>query len=38
VALARRSVAELLTEELRRLDSDDVYETAIRRLARLSAA
>jgi glucose-6-phosphate dehydrogenase assembly protein OpcA len=38
VALARRSTSELLTEELRRLDSDDVYETAIRRLAQLSAA
>ncbi|WP_219465661.1 glucose-6-phosphate dehydrogenase assembly protein OpcA [Nonomuraea rhizosphaerae] len=34
VALARRHTAELLAEELRRLDSDEVYESAVKRLAR----
>jgi glucose-6-phosphate dehydrogenase assembly protein OpcA len=33
VALARRPTAELLAEELRRLDPDEIYEAAIRRLA-----
>lgn len=34
VALARRPTSELLAEELRRLDTDEVYESAIRYLAR----
>jgi len=34
VALARRPASELLAEELRRLDPDDVYAATIRRLAR----
>ncbi|NUR87501.1 MAG: glucose-6-phosphate dehydrogenase assembly protein OpcA [Nonomuraea sp.] len=34
VALARRQTSDLLAEELRRLDSDEIYETALRRLAR----
>lgn len=34
IALKRRDVAELLGEELRRLDEDDVYAAAARRLAR----
>ncbi|SDG71714.1 glucose-6-phosphate dehydrogenase assembly protein OpcA [Sinosporangium album] len=34
VALARRSTAELLSEELRRLDPDEIYAATIRRLAR----
>ncbi|NUT44753.1 MAG: glucose-6-phosphate dehydrogenase assembly protein OpcA [Thermoactinospora sp.] len=34
VALARRHTSELLAEELRRLDSDEVYETSVKRLAR----
>ncbi|GLW08346.1 glucose-6-phosphate dehydrogenase assembly protein OpcA [Microtetraspora sp. NBRC 13810] len=34
VALARRPTSELLAEELRRLDPDELYETAIRHLAR----
>jgi glucose-6-phosphate dehydrogenase assembly protein OpcA len=34
VALARRQTAELLAEELRRLDSDEIYESAVKRLAR----
>ncbi|MEU7897911.1 glucose-6-phosphate dehydrogenase assembly protein OpcA [Nonomuraea sp. NPDC049152] len=34
VALARRSTSELLAEELRRLDSDEIYEAALKRLAR----
>ena len=42
VALKRRSVAELLAEELRRLDNDDVYQQALlsygRRRAREGAA
>jgi glucose-6-phosphate dehydrogenase assembly protein OpcA len=33
VALARRPTSELLAEELRRLDPDEVYESAIDRLA-----
>jgi glucose-6-phosphate dehydrogenase assembly protein OpcA len=35
VALKRRSVPELLAEELRRLDEDDVYAATARRLLRL---
>ncbi|GII65870.1 glucose-6-phosphate dehydrogenase assembly protein OpcA [Sphaerisporangium krabiense] len=35
VALARRSTAELLAEELRRLDPDEVYEETIRGVAAL---
>ncbi|MEV6863114.1 glucose-6-phosphate dehydrogenase assembly protein OpcA [Streptosporangium subroseum] len=34
VALTRRPKSELLAEELRRLDPDEIYEAAIRRLAR----
>lgn len=34
VALQRRDVDELLAEELRRLDNDDVYEDAVQLLAR----
>lgn len=36
VALARRSTTDLLDEELRRLDPDDIYAAAIRNLARTS--
>ncbi|MEV5410561.1 glucose-6-phosphate dehydrogenase assembly protein OpcA [Thermopolyspora sp. NPDC052614] len=36
VALARRPTSELLAEELRRLDPDDVYASAIKWLARES--
>ncbi|WP_066936845.1 glucose-6-phosphate dehydrogenase assembly protein OpcA [Microtetraspora fusca] len=38
VALARRPTAELLAEELRRLDSDDVYGSAIQWLAKSPAS
>ncbi|MEU7000739.1 glucose-6-phosphate dehydrogenase assembly protein OpcA [Nonomuraea sp. NPDC046570] len=34
VALARRQTSELLSEELRRLDTDEIYEAALKRLAR----
>ncbi|RSN02472.1 oxidoreductase [Nonomuraea sp. WAC 01424] len=34
VALARRHTSELMSEELRRLDSDEVYEAAVKRFAR----
>jgi glucose-6-phosphate dehydrogenase assembly protein OpcA len=34
VALSRRHLSELLAEELRRLDSDEIYEQAVKRLAR----
>jgi glucose-6-phosphate dehydrogenase assembly protein OpcA len=34
VALRRRTVPELLTEELRRLDPDDVYAATVRRMHR----
>ncbi|MFG1946662.1 glucose-6-phosphate dehydrogenase assembly protein OpcA [Nonomuraea sp. NPDC048826] len=37
VALARRQLSELLAEELRRLDSDETYEQAVKRLARTYA-
>lgn len=36
VALNRRDLAELLAEELRRLDPDDVYEDTVKALCRLS--
>ena len=36
VALKRRSVPELLAEELRRLDEDDTYAAAARRLVKLA--
>jgi glucose-6-phosphate dehydrogenase assembly protein OpcA len=36
VALARRPTSELLAEELRRLDQDEVYASTINRLAKLS--
>ncbi len=36
VALKRRSVPELLAEELRRLDEDDTYAATARRLVKLS--
>ncbi|TMR94662.1 glucose-6-phosphate dehydrogenase assembly protein OpcA [Nonomuraea basaltis] len=34
VALARRHTSELMSEELRRLDSDEIYEAAVKRFAR----
>ncbi len=37
VALRRRQVPELLAEELRRLDEDDVYAATARRLVKLTA-
>jgi glucose-6-phosphate dehydrogenase assembly protein OpcA len=37
VALRRRAVPELLSEELRRLDPDDVYAATVRRLSRMSS-
>ena len=36
VALKRREIAELLAEELRHLDPDDVYAGTVRRLARMN--
>ena len=36
VALRRRLLPELLTEELRRLDPDDVYAATVRRLSKMS--
>jgi len=38
VALKRRQVAELLAEELRRLDNDNVYEATVKRLRKLEEA
>lgn len=38
VALKRRDTAELLAEELRRLDPDDVYADTVRKLVRLADA
>jgi glucose-6-phosphate dehydrogenase assembly protein OpcA len=35
LALKRREIAELLAEELRRLDNDEVYEATIKRLRKL---
>jgi glucose-6-phosphate dehydrogenase assembly protein OpcA len=37
IALKRRSLPELLAEELRRLDEDDVYAATARRLAKTAA-
>ena len=37
VALKRRELPELLAEELRRLDEDDIYAAAARRLVKLAA-
>jgi glucose-6-phosphate dehydrogenase assembly protein OpcA len=37
VALKRRELPELLAEELRRLDEDDVYAATARRLVKLAA-
>ena len=37
VALKRRSVPELLAEELRRLDEDDIYAATTRRLVKLGS-
>ena len=37
VALKRRGLSELLAEELRRLDEDDIYAAAAKRLVKLSA-
>ncbi|QIK66339.1 glucose-6-phosphate dehydrogenase assembly protein OpcA [Nocardioides sp. HDW12B] len=37
VALVRREIPALLTEELRRLDPDDVYARTVKRLTRMSA-
>jgi glucose-6-phosphate dehydrogenase assembly protein OpcA len=34
VALKRRDIAELLSEELRRLDPDEIYAATVRRMAR----
>ncbi|MGW4795977.1 glucose-6-phosphate dehydrogenase assembly protein OpcA [Nonomuraea sp. NPDC004297] len=34
VALARRQTSELMAEEMRRLDSDEIYEAAVKRFAR----
>lgn len=36
VALKRRGLAELLAEELRRLDADDIYEDTVKRLCQLA--
>lgn len=38
VALRRRELPELLTEELRRLDPDDVYAATVRRLQKMDTA
>jgi glucose-6-phosphate dehydrogenase assembly protein OpcA len=37
VALRRRDVPELLAEELRRLDPDDIYEATMKRLRKMTA-
>ena len=37
VALKRRTVPELLAEELRRLDEDDTYAATARRLVKLAS-
>lgn len=37
VALRRRTTAELLSEELRRLDPDDVYATTVKKLAGMAS-
>jgi glucose-6-phosphate dehydrogenase assembly protein OpcA len=36
VALKRRDVAELLGEELRRLDPDDIYEATVKRMVKMN--
>ena len=38
IALKRRSLPELLAEELRRLDEDDTYAAAAKRLVKLASA
>jgi glucose-6-phosphate dehydrogenase assembly protein OpcA len=38
VALKRRDVAELLAEELRRLDPDEIYERTVKRLVKMHTA
>ncbi|MDX6324584.1 MAG: hypothetical protein QOK15_938 [Nocardioidaceae bacterium] len=38
VALRRRSIPELLIEELRRLDPDDVYASTVQRLRRMESS
>lgn len=38
VALKRRNIAELLAEELRRLDNDDIYEATVKRMCKLESA
>jgi hypothetical protein len=38
VALKRRDTAELLAEELRRLDPDDIYHATVKRLCELADA
>ena len=38
VALKRRDTAELLAEELRRLDNDDIYQATVQAVCRLSDA
>ncbi|CAA9394648.1 MAG: OpcA, an allosteric effector of glucose-6-phosphate dehydrogenase, actinobacterial [uncultured Nocardioides sp.] len=37
VALRRRDIPELLAEELRRLDPDDIYAATVKRLTRMNA-
>ena len=37
MALKRRDIPELLAEELRRLDEDDVYASVAKRLAKKGA-
>jgi hypothetical protein len=37
VALRRRDLPDLLAEELRRLDEDDVYQATAKRLLKLHA-
>ncbi len=37
VALRRREVSELLAEELRRLDPDDIYAATVKRLTKMTA-
>ena len=37
VALKRRDITELITEELRRMDADDVYEQTLKALVRRTA-
>ena len=38
MALKRRNIAELLAEELRRLDNDDIYEATVKRKCKLESA